>query len=102
VYFAAGRRPPLGLGNSFGQELKVDPALATVLRVVSEQQIDDWIRAGHFDAIVLEQGDSRLRRFGSLQGEAGYAVIPTGTEKFTFFLRRPPQVVSPPAAQNIP
>lgn len=60
IYFAARRLPPHGLENSNAFELRLPPAFAASLHVVSQSQVDEWLREGYFATAWIEANDPKV------------------------------------------
>ena len=60
IYFAARRTPLPGLENVYAASLRLPEGSATLLHVVSQPRIDEWLAAGHFDTVSILANDPRL------------------------------------------
>jgi hypothetical protein len=67
VLFAARRFPPLGMENSFGPLLRLPPEQLARLHIRSEAQIDSWLAAGYFHAVIIGTGDPRVQSLSLLR-----------------------------------
>ena len=64
VYFAARRMPPSGLENNFAAVIRLPQAFATSLHVVHQSQINEWLKAGRFAAVLIWADDPDIESLG--------------------------------------
>ncbi len=64
IYFAARRVPPVGMGNSYAQNLPLPAGLAASLHIPSRVQQDEWLAAGRFATVVMERDDQKIKELG--------------------------------------
>jgi hypothetical protein len=75
IYFAARRLPPTGLETPDGPELRLSPALAASLHVVSQAQIDERLAEGNFATVVIRAKDPRVESLGLFRLYARYSKL---------------------------
>jgi hypothetical protein len=64
VYFLMRRVPPPGMENRFGREVKMGAARAKSLRLVSEDQVKQWLKQGRFAAVVIDPDSDGFAELG--------------------------------------
>ncbi|HTT03306.1 MAG TPA: hypothetical protein VMG11_14580 [Steroidobacteraceae bacterium] len=76
VYFLTHRPPPEGQTMQDSHKIEVSPALAALLHVVPQGQVERRIRAGYYDTVVMCDADS-VARLGLAQLYARQQAFPT-------------------------
>lgn len=61
-YVAARRLPPPGLESDVAPPLNLPPQLARSLHAVSQAELDEWLAAGRFDTVCLNETEEKIRK----------------------------------------
>lgn len=64
VYFLMRRVPPPGMENSFGRDVKMGAARAKSLRLVSEDEVKQWLKEGRFAAVLMDPESDGFSELG--------------------------------------
>lgn len=75
IYVAAKRVPPPGMENSNAYFLELPAALAASLKIMPRSEQEEWLAAGRFATVVIEDNDPRIEAFGLGRLYAGHTTV---------------------------